>query len=216
MYTIKMSNKPIDEGYKLYALCEKGYTYSFWFYSGETKNESSDFTRETTQYTHPKPDSALPKEEQVSQAKGFSPTTQAVCHLVFRLPFQQFQFNVYMDNYFSTIPLFQHLREHGIGAAGTTRPGRQEFPPELALDKSLARRILEWNHLSGIVVNGVCSILWQDNNIVRFLTTIHDVRQLVLANRRKPKKSSTKLQMLHLLTKHLVSSSTASFYLSQK
>ena len=96
-----------------------------------------------------------------------------------------------MDNYFSSIPLFQHLRDHGIGAAGTTRLGRHDFPAELALDKSVAGRILEWNHLSGTIVNGVCSALWQDNNMVLFLTTIYNLQQLVLANRQRPKKSST-------------------------
>lgn len=55
----------------------------------------------------------------------------------------------------------------------------------------MAGRILDWNHLSGAIVNGVCSALWQDKNMVLFLTTIHNLRQLVLANRRKPKKSST-------------------------
>jgi len=49
-HTIKMPNKPIDQGYKIYALCEKGYTYSFLFYSGETKNEESDFTQDTVQF----------------------------------------------------------------------------------------------------------------------------------------------------------------------
>jgi len=212
-HTIKMPNKPIDEGYKLYALCEKGYTYSFLFYSGETKNENSAFTQETVQFTQPHPMQASSTLDLVDPVKEFSPTIQAVCHLVFRLPFQEFQFNVYMDNYFSTIPLFRHLRSHGIGAAGTTRPGRADFPSELALDKSLARRILQWNHLSGIVVDGVCSVLWQDNNMVLFLTTIHDVRQLVLANRRRPKKT---VPMLLLLASHLGNLSTASFYQFQK
>ena len=96
-----------------------------------------------------------------------------------------------MDNYLSSIPLFQHLQDYGIGPAGTTRPGHHNFPFELALDKSVSRKLLEWNHLSGIVVNGVCSALWQDNNMVLFLTMIHDLRQLVFANCRRAKKSST-------------------------
>jgi len=176
-------------------------TYSFLFYSGETKNEESDFTKETAAFANLTPEHSLElfnssnlplsEPERKARSKGFTPTSQAVCHVIFQLPFHRFQFNIYMDNYFSSIPLFQHLRDHGIGAAGTTRPGRHDFPAELALDKSVARRILEWNHLSGTLVNGVWSALWQDNNTVLFLTTIHDLRQLVLANRLRPKKCST-------------------------
>jgi len=32
-HTLKMPNKPIDEGYKIYAICDHGYTYGFEFYS---------------------------------------------------------------------------------------------------------------------------------------------------------------------------------------
>ena len=144
LHTIKMPSKPIDQGYKIYALCEKGYTYSFLFYSGETKNEESVFTQETAQFTHLTPErslqlfnsSKLPlsEPERKARSKGFSPTSQAVCYLIFQLPFRSFQFNIYMDNYFSIIPLFQHLRDYGIGAAGTTCPGRHDFLSECNMD----------------------------------------------------------------------------------
>lgn len=123
-----MPNKPFDEGYKLYTLYEKGYTYSFLFYSGETKNENSAFTEDTAQFTQPHPIQASSTLDLGDPVKEFSSTIQAVCHLVFLLPFQEFQFNLYMDNYFSTIPLFRHLRSHGIGAARTTQPRRADFP----------------------------------------------------------------------------------------
>jgi len=32
-YTLKMKNKPIKQGFKIWALCEGGYLYSFLFYS---------------------------------------------------------------------------------------------------------------------------------------------------------------------------------------
>ena len=200
-HTIKLPGKPIDQGYKIYALCDQGYTYTFMFYSGVSGNEASDFTRKTEPLTQISTERSLAllnskqdrltKEQQKKLSQGFSPTTQVVCRLVFSLPFQSHQFNVYMDNYFTSIPLFQHLRDHGIGAAGTTRTKRHNFPSELTISKDITSRILEWNHLSGVVVNGVCAALWQDNNTVHFLTTIHDLRQLVLSNRKRPKKTST-------------------------
>ena len=88
----------------------------------------------------------------------FSSTYHAVCTLVFLLPFKNFRFNIYLDNLFTTIPHFRYLRMHGIGAAGTTRPERPEFPSELDISKPITRTILEWNHLSGVVVDDVCAV----------------------------------------------------------
>jgi len=41
------------------------------------------------------------------------------------------------------------------------------------------------------VVDDVCAVLWQDNNTVLLLTTIHDIQKLVLSNRKKPAATST-------------------------
>lgn len=80
---------------------------------------------------------------------------------------------------------------HDIGVAGTTRPERLEFPSELDISKPIARSILKWNHLSGVVVDNVCAVLWQDNNTVLLLTTIHDIQKLVLSTTKRPAATST-------------------------
>ena len=114
-----MPSKPIDQGYKIYALCEKGYTNSFLFYCGETKNKESDFAKETASFANLTPEcflqlfnlsnSLLSELEHKSQSKYFSPMSQAVCYLIFQLLFCKYQFNIYMNNYFSSIPLLQYL-----------------------------------------------------------------------------------------------------------
>jgi len=145
-------------------------TSPFLFYSGVSGNEVSNFTKKTDLFTQISTERSLTllnskqdkltREQQKKLSQGFTPTTQAVCRLVFSLPFQSYQFNIYMDNYFTSIPLFQHLRDHGIGAAGTTRTKRHNFPSELTISKDVTSRILDWNHLSAVVVNGVCAALW--------------------------------------------------------
>ena len=198
----KQPNKPIDHGYKIWALCDYGYTWTFLFYSGAVGNEISPMTLETKRFADITPDMAaviFRPSKKASQQKNptqpqdmrFSPTYHAVCTLVFQLPFEHHRFNIFFDNLFTTIPLFRYLRFHGIGAAGTTRPGRPEFPEELEVVKGIAKTVLEWNHLSAVVVDDVCAVLWQDNSTVLLLTTIHDLRSMVLSNRRKPATTST-------------------------
>jgi hypothetical protein len=51
------------------------------------------------------------------------------------LPSHRNNYTVYMDNYFTTIPLFDRLRQLGIGACGTTRPNASKklFPKSFKL-----------------------------------------------------------------------------------
>ena len=44
MHIVKQPNKPIDHGYKIWGLCDHGYTWAFLFYSGAVGNEVSEFT----------------------------------------------------------------------------------------------------------------------------------------------------------------------------
>jgi len=133
---------------------------------------------------------AQQKNPTLLQDMRFSPTYHTVCTLIFQLPFQHHRFNIF-DNLFTTIPLFRYLRFDGIGAAGTTWPGRPEFPEALEVAKGVAKAVLEWNHLGAVVVDDVCAVLWQDNSTGLLLMTIHNLRSMVLSNRRKPATTST-------------------------
>ncbi|KAF8947600.1 hypothetical protein BGZ47_008492 [Haplosporangium gracile] len=55
-----------------------------------------------------------------------------------------------MDNYFSNIFLFKHLRDLQIGARGTVRPSSKEYPGRLKVEKSDQH---PWKALSGVVVD---------------------------------------------------------------
>jgi len=198
----KQPNKPIDHGYKICALCDYGYTWTFLFYSGAVGNEISPMILETKRFAditpemaavifRPSKKAAWQKNPTQPNEMQFSPTSHAVCTLVFQLPFKHYHFNIFFDNLFTTIPLLRYLCFHGIGVAGTTRPERQEFSEELEVVKGLAKTVLEWNHLSAVVVDDVCAALWQDNSTMLLLTTIHDLRSMVLSKRRKPATTST-------------------------
>ena len=92
-----MSNKPIKEGYKIWALADLGYTWDFLFYSLKHKTA------------------------EVLADKRVSPTCATMIHMASTLPYQTHQFTLFIDNLFCTPDLFQILRDMGIVANGTTR-----------------------------------------------------------------------------------------------
>ena len=100
-HTFKMPNKPIKQGYKLFAIADQGYIL-YWIWASRHKSLV---------------------EVKKHDAGHLTLTGSMVVQLAQEgLPSQQNNYTIYMDNYFSTIPLFNHLRQLGIGACGTTRP----------------------------------------------------------------------------------------------
>jgi hypothetical protein len=60
-------------------------------------------------------------------------------------------FHIYMDNYFTSVPLFQALRRRGISAARTTRQDANGYPKEFTEAKK-KKVNLEWNTLKAKLV----------------------------------------------------------------
>jgi len=118
-------------------------------------------------------------------------TGSLVRNLVLSLPRRYL--TIYLDNYFTSIPLFSELRACNFGVVGTIRPYK-EFPKELTEIKNRFALKLEWNTLLVIVVQDVLYLAWQDNNIVLGLSNIHmvdkaeDFREKA---RKRPAKTST-------------------------
>ena len=166
-HTVRIASKPIPGGYKVIALCSMGYTID-WILTSRT-----EFFAELTK---------LP---------DLSPTSSAVLQLCRSLDTGSYHFILYMDNGFSTIPLFQKLQEHKIGACGTTRVNGIGFPA--ALEKKVFR---EWNTIDGCSVDGVLCFQWMDNNIVRMLTTVHHWNEVTRSLRQRPRNTSTNATMV--------------------
>ncbi|GBB97601.1 hypothetical protein RclHR1_03010004 [Rhizophagus clarus] len=165
-HTVRIKNKPTPEGYKILSFCDAGYTYTFIFTSRIQ--------------THPK----------IQQVSDLSKVGNEVYHLTSQLPIEDKSFNIYMDNYFSSIKLFKYLREKKIGACGTVRTNSANFPKVLKVNKKL-----DWDTLSGVVVNNILAILWMDNGPVTMLSTIHQIdnknENWIERVRRRPRETST-------------------------
>jgi hypothetical protein len=101
-YTFKTLNKPITQGYRIFSLCEAGYTYYFiWSSKSESYSE-------------------------LIKLPNLSATESIVYQLAQSLPSGK-AYVLYMDNYFTRVPLLRKLRTINIGAYGTTRK-HPEFP----------------------------------------------------------------------------------------
>jgi hypothetical protein len=110
-----MPNKPIKQGYKIYRIADHGYIYN-WIWSLREKG-----LQDMVLY----PD--------------LTPTGSLVRNLALSLPRRYL--TIYLDNYFTSIPLFTELRASNFGIVGTTRP-HKEFPQELTeLKKRFATKL---------------------------------------------------------------------------
>jgi hypothetical protein len=97
--TCKMPNKPIKQGYKIFALADNGYVWHFQLSSRQH---------------------GISELEKVDK---LTPTRSMVLQMAqLLLKFSNSHFVIYIDNYFTSILLFSILRKENISAAGTTRP----------------------------------------------------------------------------------------------
>jgi len=95
--TYKMPNKPIKQGYKIFALANDGYVWHFQLSSRQYRIGELEKVNELT------------------------PTSSMVLQMAQLLPkFPNSHFVIYMDNYFTSILLFAMLRKENISAARTT------------------------------------------------------------------------------------------------
>lgn len=110
-----MANKLIREGFKSLVLCDSGYTLALLPLSRTSKNQEI--------------------ETQNDDKAELSETARSVCYLIKQLPWKNQAFNIYIDNFFSSIPLFAYLHSKGIGACGTARKNSRYFPANLKVNE---------------------------------------------------------------------------------
>jgi hypothetical protein len=166
-HTHRMNLKPTPEEYKVIALAAQGYCYTFEFVS-------------RIEGAH------------VPRIDGLSATGSLVAALCEQLPANARQFNVFMDDVFSSIPLFSYLRSKGIGACGTVRSNSARYPKGMQLRGTKFK--LDWNTIKTKEVGDVLVVCWIDDGAVQLLTTVHRVQGdewFVVRNRRRPRETST-------------------------
>jgi hypothetical protein len=122
-----MPNKPIKQGYKIYGIANYGYLYNFLWSSREKGLQD------------------------VPHRPGLTKTACLVRELALSLPRRRLA--IYIDNYFTFVPLLTELQACQFGAMGTTRP-HKELPAGFKVLKTQFTIKLEWNILFARVVDG--------------------------------------------------------------
>ena len=147
----RMPSKPIRSGYKIWCLnLQGGFLHNFRVYQGAgSKNQYSD---------------------------EFGCGPSVVLDLKDSLP-EDRKFKFYIDNYFSSIKLAQHMKDLGHGVTGTLKRNMFEGCPvteKPEMKKTDRGTIEQFLHKElGIVVCG-----WNDNNVVTMISNCDSVEPL--------------------------------------
>jgi Transposase IS4 len=159
-----MKNKPIKEGYKVWAISDHGYIWSWLWYSKKQGVE------------------AIPKSVECNRNQGrgittLAPTFALVIHLSKQLQALHLPFYIYIDNLFLNIPVAQCLLAIDIHCYNTTRKNARGIPQDL-LDLQSHDSALVWDStIATVVEEDTLVFLWQDNKPVIAITTAHSLHR---------------------------------------
>jgi hypothetical protein len=184
-YTVKMKNKSITEGYKIWSLGFGGYYYNWLCYSRIDGTESLSH-KKSQRYPSYGPTTT------VLLTDTFQVLVTLCQQLINRFPHQNYV--AFLDNLFLNVLVAHALLKIGVGVMGTTRKNANGLPERFLKLKELEQPLLYGGNICTMVGETLC-FAWQDNKIVLCITTTFSLNDggpdWVLRTRRRPKESST-------------------------
>jgi len=133
-------------GIKFFSLCDNtGYLYNTEVYVGKT-NVAKELT---------------------DQEKAIGKTGQIVMRLM--APILDKGHRLFVDNWYTSVPLFRLLRDRSTPACGTVRKNRAQFPPEF-INRKMGQG--DYNHVVN-VNNAMLGMRYRDKRDVFLLSTFH-------------------------------------------
>src|SRR6266480_5254973 len=121
---LTIKSKPIQTGYKVWAVAEKGYILQ-WIWHRKEKGPVG-----------------------IKCPKGLNKTEATVLHLLDHLPTQNSPYKVWLDNLFTSTKLLEYLKNAGYGATGTCRVNSgvcEQFVEKKKTDRK--KDAIEWGTL---------------------------------------------------------------------
>ena len=147
--------KPIKRGYKIWCIADdSGYVYTANLYTGKESN--------------------CPKRVKTPLGMGGDVV------VTLSEPFKGRNHKLFFDNFFSSIPLLEHLKSVDILACGTIRPNRKDLPA-LQADRSLKRGDFDYRSTP----HGITVYKWMDSKAVTFISNYHGAELDAVTRREK-------------------------------
>ena len=140
-----LPSKPIRFGYKVFVLADSsnGYTVDFNVYLGKENNDGNP--------------------------QDHTPASEAIVQRLME-PYLRQGYHLFIDNYYTLLPLLNHLYVDGTRCVGTMRSNRG--PAELRSAKAWAKRVARGD-MRYVRVNEVAVIQWKDKKPVTLASTLH-------------------------------------------
>ena len=133
--TCKILNKSIKQDYKIFALTDDGYV---WHFQLSSKQHGIG---------------------ELYKVDELTSTGSMVLQMARLFPkFSNSYYVIYLNNYFTSIPLFSMLRKENIGAAGITRPLGIDFPALLIVLRKNWSIKLEWGTTVADIIDDMLCI----------------------------------------------------------
>ena len=156
-------------------------------YTGKKRNDGwDDFSVENQSFDGvPK---CLGRQRKAAEQDCSTLMSQLGARVVIKLtePLQNMGYILFVDNYYTSIPLFQYLASVGIHAVGTIRENTSLFPEAMknrnAWGKKKERGNVRYTRL-GEAPHDVLLMQWVDRNVVSILSTYHSANDYDLCKR---------------------------------
>jgi hypothetical protein len=110
--------------------------------------------------------------------------TESVCKRALASYFESNR-RVFLDRYFTSIPLLRFLRSKHIYGAGTIKPTRKYFPPSLSARNLGGRAKIQGFYSHVDLEDGLTAGAYMDSALVSFVTACHHPSRLVQMERNK-------------------------------
>ncbi|XP_004211335.1 piggyBac transposable element-derived protein 3-like [Hydra vulgaris] len=149
--------KSIKRGYKLWSMADiDGYLFKFEIYKGKN-NKCTDHT--------------IPKYFGLGENVVYQMTKSL----------QGKYYEVYIENYFTSVPLLEYLFSHHVMCCGTLRIYRKYLPKNLCKDKNLKRGDFDYR----VSKDNIVVYKWMDNRPVHVISNFHGTEKTEIKRNNK-------------------------------
>lgn len=98
-------------------------------------------------------------------------------------PFYRLGYNIFMDNYYTSVELFEKLCDHGLQACGTCREDRIGLPRDVTKSTSATVKRMKRGEAIFRQKHHLTCVTWKDRKPVTILTTLPATEEMGVAER---------------------------------